>query len=258
MSFDVEQHVWYRIANAPIRGYPFPHIYVEDVFPDDYYRALREHLPERDAYQRLDETGTVAKGMYEERYIVASSELEEREFERGAGAFWAELNSWILGAGFAQLLLAKFRREIEQRFEERAEVQTDVDCRLVRDFTNYAIAPHTDTPRKLVSLLFYLPPDDRLRHLGTSIYAPLDPRLRCDGTVNHARELFKKVATMEYRPNTLFGFFKTDRAFHGVDRIADVEVVRDLMLYNLYVKKVVVRGPPAKPGLARSSQREKA
>ena len=28
---------------------------------------------------------------------------------------------------------------------------------------------------------------------------------------------------MEYRPNTLFAFFKNERAFHGVDPIADAE-----------------------------------
>ena len=72
-----------------------------------------------------------------------------------------------------------------------------------------------------MSLLFYLPPDDTMRHLGTSIYAPKNPDFRCEGTGHHSFELFKKVATMEYRPNTLFAFFKTERAFHGVDRIAD-------------------------------------
>jgi hypothetical protein len=49
---------------------------------------------------------------------------------------------------------------------------------------------------------------------------------------------------MEYRPNTLFAFFKTERAFHGVDPIADAEVVRDLLLYNIYVTKVVTSRPP--------------
>jgi hypothetical protein len=96
-----------------------------------------------------------------------------------------------------------------------------------------------------VSLLFYLPPDDSMRHLGTSIYAPRDPTLRCEGTAHHPFERFKRVATMEYRPNTLFGFFKTDRAFHGVDPIADERVERDLLLYNIYVTKLVRRTAPA-------------
>ena len=38
---------------------------------------------------------------------------------------------------------------------------------------------------------------------------------------------------MPYRPNSLFAFFKTDRAFHGVDPIADAGVARDLLLFDV-------------------------
>ena len=48
---------------------------------------------------------------------------------------------------------------------------------------------------------------------------------------------FKKVMTMEYRPNSVFAFVKTERAFHGVDKIAEEGVVRDVLLYNLYLRK---------------------
>ncbi len=261
MSFDVEQHVRYRIENAPVLAYPFPHFYIESVFPEEFYRELRARLPALDSYKRLDETGTVQKGAYPERYVCSSSELEEQEFAAGArSSFWADLNTWLLGDEFARLLLTKFRREIDARFVEGAELRTETDCRLVRDFTNYAISPHTDTPRKLVSLLFYLPADDDMKHLGTSIYVPVNPDMRCEGTAHHERGRFKKVATMEYRPNALFAFFKTDRAFHGVDKIADADVARDLLLYNIYVTKVIgtKRAAPEKPGLSRLWLREKA
>ena len=45
MSSSVSWHVLYKIANAPINPFPFPHIYVRDVFPQDFYRQLRAHLP---------------------------------------------------------------------------------------------------------------------------------------------------------------------------------------------------------------------
>jgi hypothetical protein len=259
MSFDAEQHVRYRIANAPILAYPFPHFYLEGVFPDEFYRELRSRLPDLSGYKRLDETGTVLKGTYQERYVCSSTELEEREFESGSQPFWANLNSWLLGDAFARLFLEKFRREIDERFVEGAELRIETDCRLVRDVTNYAISPHTDSPRKLLSLLFYLPADESMKHLGTSIYVPNDPDLRCEGTAHHGRAGFRKVATMAYKPNTLFAFFKTDRAFHGVDKIADADVVRDLLLYNIYVAKVIGQKPPApaKPALSRLWHREK-
>jgi hypothetical protein len=245
MSFDVEQYVCYRIANAPVLRHPFPHFYVESVFPDDFYRDLRARLPALDGYKRIDETGSVAKGDYQARYVCSLTELEEREFEQGRGTFWMELNRWLAGDEFARTILDKFQFALPQRFGSDVETRIETDNRLVRDFTTYAIAPHTDSPRKLVSLLFYLPPDDSMRHLGTSIYAPKDPSFRCEGTAHHSFEGFKRVATMAYRPNTLFGFFKTNRAFHGVEPIAEEKVERDLLLYNIYLAKLVRRAAPA-------------
>jgi hypothetical protein len=243
MSSDAEQFALYQVANARIREYPFPHFYINPIFPESFYLALRDHLPDISAYRRLDETGTVPKGTYEERFICDVEDLEEPGSADDSGSFWGELNTWLTGPSFAKLLMYRFSDALADRFGSDAQVRTTIESRLVRDYSNYAIAPHTDTPRKLVSLLFYMPPDESMVDLGTSIYAPKDPSFRCEGTSHHSFERFNKVATMEFRPNSLFGFFKTDRAFHGVDRIAAPGIVRDLLLYNIYVGKIVSAQP---------------
>jgi hypothetical protein len=245
MSFDVEGYVAYKIANAPILKYPFPHLFVESVFPEKFYRELRAHLPELDQYRRLDETGTM---LSPERFVTSLTDLEEQEFESGTNSFWARLNEWLLGDRFAALITEKFGPWLAARFGEGVKLRTDVDARLVRDLTNYAIAPHTDIPRKLVSALFYLPPDDSMRGLGTSIYIPKDPSFRCEGTTHHSFHNFRKVMTVEYRPNSVLIFAKTDRAFHGVEKIAQAGVVRDVLLYNLYLSKLVAVKPRAPAG----------
>lgn len=257
MSFDAESHVLYRVANAPLMHHPFPHFHVQEVFPPDFYRELRTRLPELAAYKRLDETGKVAKGAYPERFVCSLADLEEEEFASGKGRFWTELNSWLSADAFAHALIGKFSQAVAERFGAGIEPRFETDLRLVRDFTNYAITPHTDAPRKLVSLLFYLPADDSMSHLGTSIYVPKDPSLRCEGTSHHRFDGFRKAATMPFRPNSLFAFFKTDGAFHGVDQIADPGIARDLLLYNIYVTKLVANRPPdpAKTGLARLWQK---
>jgi len=237
MSFDAENHVCYKIANAPLLAYPFPHFYVESVFPEDFYRALRARLPEAAAYTRLDETGSVTKGAYQERSVCSLLDLEEQEATRNAGSFWAEFNSWLMSEQFAHLVAGKFRDGIIARYGPDAELNMHMDCRLVRDLTRYAISPHTDTPTKLVSLLFYLPPDERLVHLGTSIYAPRAAEMSFDPSRHLVFDAFKKVVSMPFKPNSLFGFLRTDRSFHGVDQINEEGVVRDLLLYNIYVPK---------------------
>lgn len=253
MSFDAEQYVRYQIANAPVRNHPFPHFYVRPVFPEEFYRQILDHLPPTQIMKRIGETGTVAQrddmagaakaGSDQPRWITDVATIEEHEEARGQGNLWRDFSSWLLSDEFRELIMRKFSDGISERFGEGSTLRTDVDARFVRDFTNYSIGPHTDTPRKLVSLLFYLPSDERLRHAGTSVFVPRDPSFRCDGSTWYKFKSFRKVATMEFVPNALFGFLKTDSSFHGVEEIGDQDIERNSLLYNIYVNKVVTRHP---------------
>lgn len=107
------------------------------------------------------------------------------------------------------------------------------DTRLVMDGEGYCISPHTDKSTKLISLLFYLPKDNSQEHLGTSIFAPKDPSFRCLGGKYYQFHKFTKLWTAPFRRNSLFGFWKTDQGFHGVERI-DHPVERNVILYNVY------------------------
>lgn len=257
MSFDVEEFVHYQIANAPLRKYPYPHFYLQPVFPEAFYRRMLETLPDTEALTPINEFGTVGridkstgqlvKSPFEPRYLAELSVLEVEE-EAGFGSAsgtWRSLAGWMLGERFRDLIIGKFMPGIRARFGAQAQLVTTVEARFVRDMTDYSIKPHTDTPRKLVSLLFYLPADDALRSLGTSVYVPKDPALRCDGEKRHPFEQFRKVMTAEFLPNSLFAFLKSDQAFHGVEVIKQPEIERNLLLYNIYLEKVVGPAPRA-------------
>lgn len=239
MSFDVEQYLHYKIANARFLNYPFPHFYLEEIFPPQWYLDLVARLPDQRYYTRLDETGSVPKGAYPERYVCNLTDAIRAEIDADAEPGpWSELRPIFEGPQFAHRLLSGFNDSIVARFGQDSELEFETDCRLVRDFSNYAITPHTDSPHKVVSLLFYMPKDDSMASLGTSVYVPIDPNFRCEGKKHHSFSQFKRVMTARYLPNSLFGFFKTDRAFHGVERIELPRVQRDSLLYNIYVKHV--------------------
>jgi len=48
-------HFIERLQMATVQLEPFPHYYLEGVFPDDYYRELLQHLPDSDVYENLYE-----------------------------------------------------------------------------------------------------------------------------------------------------------------------------------------------------------
>lgn len=231
---DIEQHVSYQIANAPVRAYPFPHLYVENVFPEDFYAELLDRLPELSSYQCIEQGGTVKKtGAYAARHVCRLPEATRGD------AFWDELSGWMLGDAFMHLVLEKFRPEVEARFEPGQQVAVSREARLVRDFTTYAISPHTDHPKKLLSFLFYLPRDTRQSHLGTSVYVPSQRGFEFHGGKHLPFEHFRRVATMRYAPNSLFAFARSDVSFHGVEPITDTDVERNLLLYNVYAGEAV-------------------
>jgi hypothetical protein len=237
VSAGVEAHVTYQIANAPIREYPFPHLYVEDVFPYDFYAELRRNWPTAASLVSLQSTGRVHPGYSAERFVMPLRKPEVDELPGDARQFWNDMAEWmIVSPRFMQSLIEKFDASVRERFGPRlGEVGFYGESLVVRDRVNFTLGPHTDAPHRLMSLLFYCPDDDRYRHLGTSIYAPVEPGFRCPGARHHPRDRFKRVMTMEYKPNALFAFFKTDNSFHGVEPIGDDDVLRDLLLYDIRV-----------------------
>ena len=238
MYSDVEEHVRYQIANAPIREYPYPHIYVENVFPDMFYKALRAHWPEASRLRNLDVLGRVPEGAYPERFVMPLNSDEISRLGEEAREFWTAFSTWLLSQAFLEYLTHKFEAGIRCRFGPTlSQYSFSSESLVVRDNTNYTIGPHTDATHRLMSLLFYCPDDNRLQHLGTSIYRPKDQWFTCEGGLQYPRSWFHRVTTMNFRPNTLFAFLKTDNSFHGVERIEDDAVIRDLVLYDIRAEK---------------------
>lgn len=243
ISSDVEQHVMYRIGNAPIRNYPYPHFYLENVFPEGFYAEILGHLPPLEAYQPLAETGLVGakRGSdrpYKDRHTMLMGESELARFDPPDRGFWTDVVAWLQSEEVIRFVLQKFASLVKQRFKESLDTATFYpEFQLVRDSANYSLGPHSDHPTKVAVLIFYLPATADNPHLGTSIYVPKDPTFRCQGGPHYPRERFKKVVTMEYKPNSVFGFLKTSNSFHGVEPVAGAGARRDLIQLSVYHAK---------------------
>ncbi len=246
MSSDAELQLAYKVGNAPFNMFPFPHFYVPDVFPADYYRQIQQNLPDPQAMIPIEQARDSKN--HKDRYVLGFEDEHLATLPAAKQAFWRDLHGWMVGANFHQLVLQKFRPFIDHRFAGNPGVQFYDETLLVQDVTNYKLGPHTDTPRKVVTLLFYLPPDNSQMHLGTSIYLPRDPEFRCDGTAPHHRhDRFRRLHTNPFLPNSLFAFFKTNNSFHGVEPVTDPDCRRWLLLYDIYVREAVPARPADEP-----------
>ncbi len=237
MFLNAETQLIYRVANAPVQMFPYPHILVHDVFPADFYRDLRAHLPPASAYKSLKSMGRVGSDYPDERVVLPLTPPEVGALIEPYRSFWDQTASWLLGGQFGSIVLQKFAPLLKLRFENPGAMQFNHEALVIQDRTNYQLGPHTDTPSKVLSLLFYLPADDSKPHLGTSMYLPKDPSFTCDGNRHHSFDGFRRLLTMPYVPNTLFAFMKTPNAFHGVERIEEAGIERALLLYDIKALK---------------------
>jgi hypothetical protein len=234
MSSDVELHAAYKVANAPLNEFPYPHFYVENIFPADFYATLQAMLPEPADMRPIEQVRPV-KG-YKERFVLDLGSDQVACLPRSKHAFWQEMRAWLIAGRFSSVVAAKFGKQLNERFgEEHTEFYDE--ALLVQDITNYSLGPHTDAPRKVITLLFYLPKDESQKHLGTSLYVPKNSDFACPGGPHYPHDRFDRVWTMPFMPNALFAFAKTDRSFHGVEPIADEDCRRWLLLYDVYLNR---------------------
>jgi hypothetical protein len=240
MSSNAELHAAYKVANAPLNLFPYPHFYIDQIFPNDFYAELQAMLPDPTAMLPIADVRPV-RG-YKERFVFELAGEQLTSLPEQKRFFWEALRKWLIAGRFGQVILNKFGQFLDQRFGKQ-EVSLYDEALLVQDITNYKLGPHTDTPRKVITLLFYLPKDESQKHLGTSMYIPKDPSFRCPGGPHHSHDKFERVFTMPFVPNALFAFLKTDVSFHGVEPIADEDCRRWLLLYDIYVQAQAAPAP---------------
>lgn len=235
MFSDVEMNLTYKLGNVNINIFPYPHFYLENVFPSDYYQKIQANLPSSEEMLPIEQVRDL-KG-YKERFAL---ELHGKHLEllpESKMIFWKQMQHNLMKTNFANLVYSKFKPFIEKRFKEQGNIEFYAETLLIKDTTNYSLGPHTDAPRKVVTLLFYLPSDTSQSHLGTSIYIPNDADFRCQGGPHHKREHFSLMHTNPFLPNSLFAFFKTDNSFHGVEKVFDLDTRRWLLLFDIYFKQ---------------------
>lgn len=236
MSSYAEHHLIYRIANTEVRRFPYPHFYVENVFPADFYARVRAFFPSSEAMPALKTIRPVGSGYPEQRLCIPLAPEALQTLPDGQREFWSETTQWLLGHRFFNALVQKFEPFLAQRFPKLVDVPFQTEALLVDDHTRYWLGPHSDSLTKVLTLLFYLPGDLSQEHLGTSIYVPKEQGFRCAVGHHYRYEEFERMFTAPFRPNTLFGFVKTADSFHGVEPLAENESCRrQLLLYDINV-----------------------
>ncbi len=231
-----EEHLCRVVLGASVEHSPFPHAFVSNAFPDPYYSDMLRHFPAADA---LVSNGEAGRGnQLQARFVFEIKEKYLNSLPEPQREFWSDFRAWILGEKLRASILNRFSEQIEKRFPQSRSTDFYGDAVLVEDHTTHSMGPHTDHPRKAVTLLFYLPSDQSQSHMGTSIFVPKDRTFECSGLAHHSLDQFDQVCDFPFVPNALFMFAKTGNSFHGVAPVKDSDARRRLLMLNINVRNV--------------------
>lgn len=219
-----------RLRTARIDLDPFPHYFLEGVFPDDYYRELLQHLPASDVYDNLYEVTDLKLEHFRHRDQRDMNDGWTERLAADLKPFWDSFNEWFMGPDFARAVLESFSSP------RTSWPEVSVESQFIRHRPGYFLGPHSDLYTKLVVLLIYLAPDNSAEHLGTSLYRPKNPTFTCHASKHYSFEDFIRVKTAPYRPNSLLAFMRSDVSFHGLEPLSTAG--RDVIQYVIHDKQV--------------------
>ena len=241
MFLDAELHFAYKIVNTPILNFPFPHLYIENIFSDDFYSKIQENLLETKEMTSLADLSSDNPGLstYKDRLVMDFTLAESmKKIRKDKREFWTSFGE-NFSENFHNLLRGKFKTFLDMRFQYLDDVSFRHEIKLINDKKNYSLGPHTDSLTKVISLLIYLPKDRSQIETGTSIYIPKDPnKLNKEMPhVHYPHEDFHKVTTMPFVPNSVFCFIKTNNSFHGLEKLEMEDTDRWSLQYNMSITR---------------------
>lgn len=221
-------HAAYQTHNARQRLWPFEHLSVDELFPPEQYDELHSRLPSDAAYT------SSPNGRYPERGRVMLLGADGDELDQLAGdaaEFWRGVSASLFDRVFLEALAQRFCPGLAQRVLKECWVHAF----LCRDRGGYAISPHTDTSRKLITGVIYLsePGSACDPANGTCLCVPDDPsRYSFDTPHTGSWEGTSVVSTVPYRANAMLAFLVSDRSLHGV-RPTPAGMPRDTLQFSL-------------------------
>mmetsp|Transcript_4726 Transcript_4726/g.11741 ORF Transcript_4726/g.11741 Transcript_4726/m.11741 type:complete len:339 (-) Transcript_4726:30-1046(-) len=226
---------------------PFDFItYWCNVWPPDLYAAMETYFPPAAAMEAAklspnrNKKGFSAAGSNNYanlRYKISGYDLikwssatgakkygsDEASFQ-AAAAVWTRVEKVLFSEAFTAAVWRKFR-------VTRANKKHDF--RLQIDHAGYSIGVHPDSPKKVLTMQFYLPEQgnaEQVKSFGTCVHTKDQYRAR-DFKSNGRAPCEKKFS---FLPNSAYSFTVHAGSYHSVDGVGKAVGLRKSVLVNWY------------------------
>jgi hypothetical protein len=246
MQQQIRAHIEAQFARAQLQHYPFPHLIIENFFPQAIFDDILRFNPFKNNHGSEWISKRQSRALKTSTPYFARKQInlhKDETFQASADeqAFWAAIKQCFIGDHwFTQLVLNKYKEFFIIRFGELIEDPAFLDMLkhelfLQRHEPGYYIGPHTDIPTRIFTCIFSFAERAGFEQFGTELCKPCDPLARCWGNDHYAPDDFVVTKVAPYTPNNFLLFFKTRQSFHAVRAIDDtVPNQRYGMQFQLY------------------------
>lgn len=227
---EIREHALRHVTAAPISEAPFPYLFVDRVFPDEFYSHIRGLLPRRDSF---DPYFANRPREDNQSFTLRRERLCADDPSGVWRIFWNSLDAVgnRLKTRFEALFPAVVRILFPDDWGSRiSAIETrSIVAEMTDAGPSYTSSPHLDAPNDVFTWLFHLPEDDRFRDCGTHLYrADIDPARGFDPCDAYFRQFNDRItyvteARTPYLPNSLLGFLNSPLSFHGYPGNKDLE-----------------------------------
>lgn len=209
----IKEHFFDKINNAKVFTEPFNHLVIDELLPSEFYVSLAKQVNDT----KFDDFDL---SYYASGASRVSVDITNHKLWKNSNASiptTLQKNNYKLLKSRNLNKIKKFTDCLLDNEEKlysalKSKLPTDRDQKdyffhisLVKDGTNYEIAPHPDDTVNIFTILFYTPETDCNKEFGLDIYSK-------------DKEPYKKV---DFLPNKMIAFAPSAYSFHGVQRLKD-------------------------------------
>ena len=219
MTGIIVQRMTEMIPQQLMRHFPFAHLVINDVLPQDIFRRASNALP---SFETLSTQIKPETGQYNNRLVVPFDTLKTP----ADAEVWTAIESAMLSDEFEKLLINKFRDVMDDETKERFARPISRGLKLNCDPAGSYLKPHADNPEILLSFFIYLKSGSPHPSLNTALYEPLDAearrqRITVEGYSHEEFTDHTRVGQIEFAPNRAFCFLRTWDSVHGIEPVAE-------------------------------------
>ncbi len=225
------QHAIRRITETPAQTRPYPHFWIEGIFPDDVYDDIVRAFPEQELFDGYETNEFHRLSMH-----LLSKDIER--FPQHAQQLWLAVRDVMASQELKEAIFRKLAAGFSHRFGVAEEKVNEIVAyprpMLYSETSGYRIKPHPDTRRKLATVQFAITEGTDQSDLGTSMYKlsamPTD-------LIQEPRG-FREVGRRPFVRNSVFAFSVvntlTMRSWHGREALPEDCGVRRTILQIYY------------------------